>query len=90
METIMKVVYNVCPNTKCGRKLDGATDPISPTNTPTPGDVSICIYCESFITYDETMTLQLLNPDKESPTTMLGLNKMLEYIREFKLTREIE
>ena len=88
----MKVVYNVCPNKECGKTLDGATnaDDINDKSSPEPGDVSICTYCETFLVYDDTMTLQFLDPDKESPITMLGLEQALRYIRELKVTGELE
>ncbi len=37
---------------KCGRKLDGATDPFGEA-TPKDGDVSFCIYCGTLSVFQD-------------------------------------
>jgi hypothetical protein len=50
-----------CP--VCQAPLDGATSVDSPDApiAPSPGDVSICVYCRAWLCYDATRQWQKLN-----------------------------
>lgn len=47
-----------CP--KCGKTLDAACSLHNPEARPTPGDVSICIYCAALLQFDEALAPQIL------------------------------
>lgn len=40
-----------CP--KCGIHLDGATESNGQETNPKPGDISVCVYCGTFLIFDE-------------------------------------
>lgn len=40
-----------CP--KCGIHLDGATESNGQETNPKPGDISVCVYCGTFLMFDE-------------------------------------
>jgi len=46
-----------CPS--CGYPLDAASD-IQGDATPSPGDLSMCIRCTSFLTFKDDLTLRLM------------------------------
>lgn len=49
-----------CPN--CGKKLDCAT--CESEIKPEPGDISVCIYCTSFLIFNDKVKLRLLTDDE--------------------------
>jgi hypothetical protein len=53
-----------CP--KCGADLDGATAADGSRDKPEPGSLSVCIYCEALLHYDDNLRLAELTPDEFS------------------------
>ena len=54
-----------CP--KCDMLLDAATDLSDPNNEPTPGDVTLCLYCDALLEFDEDMMLKEINIKELEP-----------------------
>lgn len=44
-----------CP--KCGERMNGATDPLG-SAVPTPGDLSVCVYCGNVLVFNHDMTVR--------------------------------
>jgi len=49
-----------CPS--CGRVIDGFTDPTFTGKVPSPGSVSVCVYCAEISVFTEALELQ--RPDE--------------------------
>lgn len=57
-----ELAKNICPN--CNAKLDAASE-INDTDIvqPSPGDHSICIYCASFLTYLDNLSMIVMSEE---------------------------
>lgn len=55
-----RVPESHCPT--CAKLLDSATS-VSDASTPEPGDLSICFYCATLLTFDDNLVLQALGED---------------------------
>lgn len=51
---IVKLEKDKCPI--CGKELDSATSAHG-NDRPSPGDISICIYCATILRFDENLKL---------------------------------
>ncbi len=73
-----------CPN--CNTLVDMAVDPIG-TMIPNPGDISVCIYCESVNIFSDDMALRLAtseelsNLDEDTKILIRNIKKILDEIR---------
>lgn len=54
-----RCIESLCP--VCKERLDAASNAYQETSPPECGDVSICIYCASYLIFDENLSLQLLS-----------------------------
>lgn len=52
------------PHPCCGRKLDGHTAADGSDEQPRQGDVSVCAYCGSWLTYDHGPRLRLMTQEE--------------------------
>jgi len=68
----------------CGKKLDAsfAADPTHP-DAPTPGSVSICMYCHHLMIYGDDMILR--NPTNEEMMELAGDEELLQAMKLLKL-----
>lgn len=55
------VTESTCPS--CYRKLDLATDPEG-KNIPKPNDLTVCIYCQEILIFQEDMSVKELSQEK--------------------------
>jgi hypothetical protein len=81
-----------CP--VCYNTLDGATSPENPESSPSPGDFSICLYCQTILQYEadgddglkfkkvSMEELQLLHI--EDPDTFNGLAQAQDMARQIQ------
>jgi len=51
-----------CPS--CSKKLDAASNLENENIQPKSGDVSICLYCASFLTFTEDLSIRLLTTEE--------------------------
>lgn len=53
---------SACP--ACGAVCDGVTSTSDPDNTPLPtvGDLTICVYCSTFLQFGPDLALAVLTP----------------------------
>lgn len=63
-----------CP--ECGKKLDAATG-VQADQAPRPGDVSICIYCRTWLRFTDDLTLRIMTKEdlEEMPLDVLEIMK---------------
>lgn len=67
-----------CPS--CGCKLDAATNLADERRRPSPGDLSVCINCTSFLVFDDNLILRNLSPE-ETKQLPVGVQDELWRIR---------
>lgn len=67
IETTYQFPGNFCPH--CNMKLDAATN-IESGRAPTPEDMTICIYCYSWLVFKDDMTLR--------PASQVDIDKLPE------------
>lgn len=53
---------NICP--KCNEPVTGASVLSGEQVDPVSGDLSICVYCLSLLTYNDDLTSRVLTPDE--------------------------
>ena len=79
-----------CPS--CGHEIDAATDISDEGNTPSNGDISICLYCGGINQYfirDESLTIQEMTQSSldelknEDPKTWNMIFVYQEKLRQF-------
>lgn len=68
-----RVAPSTCP--VCGKHLDAATNPEDPSARSEPGDVSICLWCQSVLIFGEDLALQL--PDPEAAAALYSNQEIL-------------
>lgn len=79
---------SICP--KCGKVLDAATS-IEEGAIPSPGDITICMYCGELLRFDENLISHKLSDeefeslDEEFQAQLLDVQ---EQIRVFSLLRK--
>ena len=49
-----------CPD--CGRDVGGFTGPSGQGLRPSPGDVSVCVYCGAVLRFTDSLALRLATP----------------------------
>jgi hypothetical protein len=49
-----------CPD--CNYELDAASHPFDPAARPSPGDITVCFQCTTFLEYRADMTLRVASP----------------------------
>jgi hypothetical protein len=54
-----------CP--VCQTNLDAASDPTVENNVPSPGDITLCFYCESLCEFDRDMKLKQVELEELQP-----------------------
>lgn len=83
------VPLSPCP--ACGTLLDGADCPREePSPQPTPGDLTICAYCQSVNQFTETLTLRRLPPEDFSQLDIedrKAIWQLQDVLRHFQATR---
>lgn len=57
----VKMHKDLCP--QCGTVLDAQTS-LEGRLTPKPGDVTVCVYCTTFLQFDEYLFLRILTDDE--------------------------
>lgn len=75
-----EVPVTYCP--KCKKKLDGATSFYG--QKPVPGDVTICLYCLSVLTFGKDMKMVYLTEEeikKLPPPLLRGIEEVKYSIR---------
>lgn len=55
MSRSSKLPYTICTN--CAKVLDGASSIVG-DHTPSPGDITVCIYCSHLMAYADDLTLR--------------------------------
>ena len=74
-----------CPN--CGKWVDGATG-VSADARPSPGDISICIYCSHLSAYADDLTLRHLTDEEmieiAGDKHILAAMRAIEQFRKWK------
>lgn len=73
---------NYCPC--CGKICDAATDPKDLKNTPSPGDLGICIYCFEIHKFDEKLNLVKCMIHELNEPTSIYIKKMQAAIKYYK------
>lgn len=58
---MLETPNNFCPN--CKKTMDSATSIDRDNHKPIPGDISICLYCQSLLIFDDNLMSQ--NPTQE-------------------------
>ena len=60
----VRVPQSACP--ACGVVCNGATLSTDPEHTPTPrrGDLTICVYCSTFLQFGPDLELAILSPSE--------------------------
>ncbi len=66
----MKIVESKCPT--CGKKLNAAKA-LEEQSTPVAGDISICFYCGSILSFQEDLSMKRMDIDE-----LLSLPKDLQ------------
>lgn len=72
-----------CPS--CRHHLDGAI-PLRSSETPQPGQLTICLHCGTPLEFNGDLRLQLVAPQRlaaMSPNARRGLARMTEVVRTF-------
>jgi hypothetical protein len=57
-----RTISSPCPH--CGKSLDGATDPTGGA-VPSPGDLTLCVYCAGVSIFGEDMQLRTATEEEE-------------------------
>lgn len=63
----------------CGKDLDGATA-VNADASPRPGDLTVCIYCRSVLTYTETGALEPVDCARLPPEVRAVVEELRETI----------
>ena len=58
---MLSLKENYCPI--CNALIDAATGATPDAITPKPGDLSVCLYCTSYLQYDKDLVPQELSVD---------------------------
>lgn len=58
----MSLPESNCPS--CDKRLDAASTLENDDIQPKSGDVSICLYCASFLTFTENLSIRLLTTEE--------------------------
>lgn len=80
-----------CPH--CGHHVDAATDPFDPTNTPYPGDITVCLYCAGICVYTDSMALRSItrtDMDNITPDMKKYLAELQQYIRDNPFNEDVD
>ena len=64
-----------CPN--CNVPLDAVTDPSEQNKLPSPGDVTLCLYCDELLEFTDDMMLQPINIKELAPEVQDAVVMML-------------
>jgi hypothetical protein len=87
----MKTTYTCrdarCP--RCSSDLTGASDPQSDA-TPSPDDLSVCVYCGAVLVFNHDMTMRLAEPDDIQTLELDAMMKLLHYSAAIEVKRRIE
>lgn len=87
----VSVPSSLCPT--CGNELNAASSTTG-TRSPRPGDISVCIHCGAFLSYQPDITLKLLTEEElveisaEDPEAIITLNRVREAVRKYNQTEE--
>jgi len=76
---------NACPD--CGKLLDRATNVSGSNEEPSPGDITICNRCGSFLTFAQDLSLELLDPEEFNELDEEFKNQLLK-IQEYIIMSE--
>lgn len=85
-----RIKNNICPS--CKKRIDGNT-PVFHDNPIRPGDMTVCMYCQSILIYAGNLTVRLATRQElkdTHPETILQLVKVQEECRKFMNERAKE
>lgn len=77
-----KLATNFCP--VCNELIDAATDPNGEKLIPEPKDVSICVYCTTYLEFDDELIARELSIESlvDLPDdTILQLHRLRKYFK---------
>ena len=74
---------NPCP--KCQKILTAVTCTTEDHNAPKPGDVTVCVYCESALEFTDDLSLMLASPETLADAEVAAdIKRSVEVVRLIK------
>lgn len=70
-----------CPN--CGEVLDAATHPTEDV-APTPGDLTMCIKCGEFFSFDDGLKFRPLDEDALTEAPLIEIQRLRRAWRRYR------
>jgi len=77
----------------CGKSLNGATESKGEDVSPSPGDISICMYCTTIARFNKDLQLEELTPQEfsELPQEVKDhLKNARDMLIDFNIKREFK